>query len=202
MLRYHQCKRVNLLSLEIVDLLIESKGKDRKERWKEFLKYVDENNQHYDPRMISTDVVDFLCRNTASHESLSTEYNLAAMAWALNEAISNHFHAEFFVSHMKCLKQPAVLAHDKPIDVETYGQVDKADINEMIKEMRWHRRVNVDNLPDQNGLPAPATQPSKRATATTTSTSTKKTKPRNTEKRHTNKIRNCPLCRKQQSQLP
>ncbi|CAH3020738.1 unnamed protein product, partial [Porites evermanni] len=58
------CSAINLPSFypnEIVDLLIESKGKDRKERWKEFLKYVDENNQHYDPRMISTDVVDFLC---------------------------------------------------------------------------------------------------------------------------------------------
>ena len=126
-----------------------------------------------------------------SHESLSIEYNLATTAWALNEAISNHFHAEFFVSHMKRLKQPAVLVHDKPIDVETYGQVDKAEIEEIIKEMRWHRRVNVDNLPDQDGLPAPATQPSKPATTTAKSTSTKKTKPENMEKRHTNKIRNC-----------
>lgn len=94
-----------------------------------------------------------------SHESLSIEYNLAAMAWALNEAISYHFHAEFFVSHMKCLKQPAVLAHDKPIEVGTYGQVDKAEIEEIIKEMRWHRRVNMDDLADQDRLPAPATQP-------------------------------------------
>lgn len=81
------------------------------------------------------DVVDFLCRNIPSHESLSIEYNLAAMAWALNEAISYCVHAEFFVCHMKRLKQLAVLAHDKPIDVETYGQVDKIGIEEMIKEM-------------------------------------------------------------------
>ena len=152
--------------------------------------------------MIPTDVVDYLCWNMPSHESLSIEYNLAAMAWALNEAINNHFHAEFFVSHMKRLKQPAVLVHDKPIDVETYSQVDKAEIEEIIKEMRWHRRVNVDNLPDQDGLPAPATQPSKPVTTTATSTSTKKTKPENMEKRHTNKIRNCPLCETQQLQLP
>ena len=130
-----------------------------------------------------------------SHESLSIEYNLAAMAWALNEAINNPFRAEFFVSHMKRLKQPAVLVHDKPIDIETYGQVDKAEIEEIIKEMRWHRRVNVDNLPDQDGLPAPATQPSKPATTTATSTSTKKTKPENMEKRHTNKIKNLSVVR-------
>lgn len=179
-----------------------SNPKERKERWKEFLKYVDENNQHYDPRMISTDVVDFPCGNMPSHESLSIEYNLAATAWALNDAISNRFHAEFFVCHMKRLKQLSVLAHDKPIDVETYGQVDKAEIEEMIKEMRWHRKINADNLPDEDGLPAPATQPPKPVTATATSTSTKKTKPRNAEKRQTNKIRNCPLCGKQQSQLP
>ena len=116
--------------------------------------------------------------------------------------LTTTFTQNFFISHMKCLKQPAVLVNDKPIDVETCGQVDKAEIEEIIKEMRWHRRVNVDYLPDPDGLPAPATQPSKPATTTATSTSTKKTKPENMEKRHTNKIRNCPLCETQQSQLP
>lgn len=85
-----------------------------------------------------------------SHESLSIEYNLAATAWALNEAISNHFHAEFFVSHMKRLKQPAVLVHDKPIDVETYGQVDKAEIEEIIKEQNYQHRNPTIKTSDNN----------------------------------------------------
>ena len=73
--------------------------------------------------------------------------------------LATTFTQNFFISHIKRLKQPAVLAHDKPIEVGTYGQVDKAEIEEIIKEMRWHRRVNMDDLADQDRLPAPATQP-------------------------------------------
>jgi len=160
----------------------------------------------YRPQAISDDTVDFATGNMPNLETMNIEYSIAAAVWKVQDSMGNRFMADLMKKYMARLKQLSVLAHQQPIDTDTYRDIQPEEVQEIIKEMKWcNPRPNDPESDDEQ--PPPRARMSRTsgtaAPAAPAATPPLPPKPEKTAsgKRKTNKVRVCPLCHKKQSVL-
>ena len=119
----------------------------------------------YRDHLIPEGPVTFPMGNCPSHESLSCEYQMAALGWSSAHVTGNSYLKQSFKNQMSRLRHLAVTKWGKDIDTNRWGMVDTDEVKDLVKFLGWGTPQSALH---QQSSAAPSTA----ATATTTSVST------------------------------
>ena len=141
-----------------------------KERLNVLYQEMEQQQQHrrenvYRDHLIPEGPVTFPMGNCPSHESLSCEYQMAALGWSSAHVTGNSYLKQSFKNQMSRLRHLAVTKWGKDIDTNRWGMVDTDEVKDLIKFLGWGTPQSALH---QQSSAAPSTV----ATATTTSVST------------------------------
>ena len=183
----------------------------------------------YSEHLIDEGPVELPHGNCPSHMALSSEYQMAAMGYSAAKVTNNTYVKRFMQSHMSRLRQLSQLKWKKDIDTNVWGKVDRDDVKALINFSGWGKPRSTQSTstdtttctssvtsvtapttatPDLGSL-SPTVTTTTSATASSsvivtssTSTPTSPSCSKSSAKKAHYKTRKCPLCHKDQTNLP
>ena len=163
-----------------------------KQRLDKLCKEVEENQRTggdnvYPDDLIPEGPLHFPIGKCPSSQSLSSEYQMATLAWSAAKVTRNSYMKHSLMNQMSRLRHLALAKWGEDIDIDKWGIVDTEEVKYLIDFSGW-------------GIPR-SVAAQRTVTSKTTPTSAASTSAASKSKKHC-KVRKCPLCHKNQTALP